>query len=80
MVTKLMSSFNSFNKDMDKMRTDEGDGGLIGGTITKVRDKVNSTLGVPQTLIPSSYTKTTQDKTLNDTGIWCSIRILKKNK
>ena len=52
--------------DMDKMRTDEGDGGLIGGTITKVRDKVNSKLKVPQTLIPSSYTKTTQDKTLND--------------
>jgi len=42
---------------MDKMRTDEGDGGLIGGAITKIRDKVNSTLGVPQTLIPSSYTK-----------------------
>ena len=52
--------------DMDKMRTDEGDGGLIGGTITKIRNKVNSTLGVPQTLIPSSYTKTTQDKTLKD--------------
>ena len=52
--------------DMDKMRTDDGDGGLIGGTIKKVRDKVNSTLGVPQTLIPSSYTKTSQDKTLND--------------
>ena len=32
-----------------------GEGGLIGGTITKVRNKVNSALGVPQTLIPSSY-------------------------
>ena len=52
--------------DMDKMRTDDGDGGLIGGTITKIRTKVNSTLGVPQTLIPSSYTKINQDITLND--------------
>ena len=52
--------------DMDKMRTDDGDGGLIGGTITKIRTKVNSTLGVPQTLIPSSYSKETQDITLND--------------
>ena len=52
--------------DMDKMRTDDGDGGLIGGTITKIRTKVNSTLGVPQTLIPSSYSKKTQDITLND--------------
>ena len=42
---------------MDKMRTDEGDGGLIGGTIKKLRTVVNSTIGVPQTLIPSSYTK-----------------------
>ena len=42
---------------MDKMRTDEGDGGLIGGTIKNLRTVVNSTLGVPQTLIPSSYTK-----------------------
>ena len=52
--------------DMDKMRTDDGDGGLIGGTITKIRTKVNSTLGVPQTLIQSSYTKINQDITLND--------------
>ena len=51
MVTKLRIALRS-TPDMDKMRTDEGDGGLIGGTITKVRDKVNSTLGVPQTLIP----------------------------
>ena len=42
---------------LDKMRTDEGDGGLIGGTIKNLRTVVNSTLGVPQTLIPSSYTK-----------------------
>ena len=64
--------------DMDKMRTDEGDGGLIGGTITKVRDKVNSTLGVPQTLIPSSYTKTTQDKTLNDPKLGVQSGYLKR--
>ncbi len=64
--------------DMDKMRTDEGDGGLIGGTITKVRDKVNSTLGVPQTLIPSSYTKTTQDKTLNDPKLGIQSGYLKR--
>ena len=64
--------------DMDKMRTDEGDGGLIGGTITKVRDKVNSTLGVPQTLIPSSYTKTTQDKTLNDPDLGIQSGYLKR--
>jgi len=64
--------------DMDKMRTDEGDGGLIGGTITKVRDKVNSKLGVPQTLIPSSYTKTTQDKTLNDPELGVQSGYLKR--
>lgn len=64
--------------DMDKMRTDEGDGGLIGGTITKVRDKVNSKLGVPQTLIPSSYTKTTQDKTLNDPKLGVQSGYLKR--
>jgi len=63
---------------MDKMRTDDGDGGLIGGTITKVRDKVNSTLGVPQTLIPSSYTKTTQDKTLNDPNLGVQSGYLKR--
>ena len=63
---------------MDKMRTDDGDGGLIGGTITKVRDKVNSTLGVPQTLIPSSYTKTTQDKTLNDPELGVQSGYLKR--
>jgi hypothetical protein len=43
--------------DMDKMKQDEGGGGLIGGTIKNLRTVVNSTLGVPQTLIPSSYTK-----------------------
>ena len=64
--------------DMDKMRTDEGDGGLIGGTITKVRDKVNSKLKVPQTLIPSSYTKTTQDKTLNDPKLGIQSGYLKR--
>ena len=64
--------------DMDKMRTDEGDGGLIGGTITKVRDKVNSKLKVPQTLIPSSYTKTTQDKTLNDPELGVQSGYLKR--
>ena len=64
--------------DMDKMRTDEGDGGLIGGTITKVRDKVNSKLKVPQTLIPSSYTKTTQDKTLNDPKLGVQSGYLKR--
>ena len=63
---------------MDKMRTDEGDGGLIGGTITKVRDKVNSKLKVPQTLIPSSYTKTTQDKTLNDPKLGVQSGYLKR--
>ena len=63
---------------MIEMRTDEGDGGLIGGTITKVRDKVNSKLGVPQTLIPVQYIKTTQDKTLNDPKLGVQSGYLKR--
>ena len=49
---------NRSTKDVEDMRasfSETPDGGLIGGKIKDLRDKVNSKLGIPTTIIPTSY-------------------------
>lgn len=49
---------NRSTKDTEDMRasfSETPDGGLIGGKIKDLRDKVNSKLGIPTTIIPTSY-------------------------
>jgi hypothetical protein len=42
-------------EDMRASFSEAPDGGLIGGKIKDVRDKVNDKLGIPTTIIPTSY-------------------------
>ena len=49
---------NRSTKDVEDMRasfSETPDGGLIGGKRKDLRDKVNSKLGIPTTIIPTSY-------------------------